>query len=241
MLKLLVKVIVLISAVAGGRMAYDEALDLPPFLLRRLEVTGNSGMSQDSLLRITGLEVGKSIYKQNLGYALSKIMKQPGVIGCTIERGVFSIIKADINVAEPALLVNSDELNALSREGIVLPLQAGLPVLPIVSGMKIAGVKRYERLKDPDIAYALETYDALMAASSDLSARLSEINFGRDGVMQLYFSPAGTRILIDKSDIRNCIERLAVLADSDMISDTTLLDLRFGPVTVATVINVKEP
>jgi cell division septal protein FtsQ len=241
MLKLLMKLIILISAVAGGRLVYDKALDLPPFVLRRLEVTGNSGMSENSLLRVTGLEIGKSIYKQNLSYALSRIMKQPGVIGCTIERGVFSIIEVDINMAEPALLVNSDELNALSREGIVLPLQAGLPVLPIVSGMKVAGVKRYERLKDPDIAYALETYDALMAASSDLSARLSEINFGRDGVMRLYFSPAGTRILIDKSDIKNCIRRLAVLADSGMISDTTMLDLRFGPVTVASVTNAKVP
>lgn len=230
MLRIFLKLVLLMLAVAGGRLAYDKALDLPLFALKTVAITGNSGISEDTLIGITGLEKGKSIYRQDLRYALSRIMKQPGVINCSIERGYFSNISIDIDKAEPALLVNSGELNALSREGMILPLNATLPILPIVSGRKFAGLRCYDRLKDPDIAYAIETYDALMAVSPDLTARLSEINFAHSDIMRLYFSPAGSEVLLDKSDIENCIRRLAVLADSGMIDDTTMLDLRFGPV-----------
>jgi cell division septal protein FtsQ len=232
MLKFFVKLVVLLLAVAAGRFAYVKGLELPLFALNEVVVTGNWKVSQDSILAITGLEKGKSVYKQDLKYAASRLMRQSGVVQCSLKRGYFSTININVTLAEPALLVNSGTLNALSREGMVLPMDSKLPVLPLVSGRRFSSVRCYEHLKDPDITYALETYDALMATSPALSTRLSEINFGDDNALRLYLSPGGTEVLLDKSDIRDGIKRLAAMADSGLVSDTAVFDLRFGPVMV---------
>jgi cell division septal protein FtsQ len=232
MLKIFVKLVVLILSVAGGRLAYDKALDLPPFALKNIHVNGNFTIPQDSILSVTGLEKGKSIYKQDLKYAASRLMKEPGVVSCSINRGYLNSIDIEVNVAEPALLVNNGQLSAISREGMVLPMNAQMPVLPLVSGRKFATLRCYDHVQDPDIAHALEAYDALMAISPNLCSRLSEINFGQDDALRLYFSPAGTEVLLDKSDIADSIKRLAALDDSGIAGDTAVFDLRFGPVMI---------
>jgi cell division septal protein FtsQ len=236
MLKFFVKLVVLLFAIAAGRLAYFKGLDLPIFALNKVTVSGNWKVSQDSILTITGLERGKSVYKQDLKFAASGLMRQPGVVQCALKRGYFSTIDINVTMAEPALLVNSGNLNALSREGMILPMDSKLPVLPLVSGRRFSAVRCYDHLKDPEIAYALETYDALMARSPNLSSRLSEINFGDDDALRLYFSPAGTEVLLDRSDIQNGIQRLAAIADSGLVSDTAVFDLRFGPVMIESAI-----
>jgi cell division septal protein FtsQ len=235
MIKIFFKVALLIMAVAGGRFAYDKALDLPLFTLKQVKVSGNSGLPVDSIVAVTGLEKGKSIYKQELKYAVSRLMRQPGVIECSIERSRLSIIEVDVRMAEPALLVNGGELSALSREGMILPMTAALPILPLVSGRQFAQVRNYELVHDPDVIYALRIYDALMAVSPGLAARLSEINFGNDDFVRLYFSPLGNSILMSKGDIQNSIRRLGALEKSGMMADTTALDLRFGPVMIESI------
>ena len=232
MLKFLAKLVLLLLAVAGGRLAYEYGLDIPPFTLSKVEVTGNWKTSESSILAITGLEKGKSIYKQNLKYAANNIMKQPGVVECNIERGLFSKISIHVDVAEPALLVNNGQLNAISREGMILPMNNEMPILPLVSGHKFESTKCYEHIKDPDIAYALEAYDALLAASPNLCSRLSEISFKDGDDLRLFFSPAGTEVLIAKQDIKNSIKRLALLDNKGMAQDTAVFDLRFGPVMI---------
>jgi cell division septal protein FtsQ len=236
MLKFFVKLVLLLLAVAVGRLAYVKGLDLPIFALNEVNVSGNWKVSQDSILAITGLERGKSVYKQDLKYAAARLMRQPGVVQCSLKRGNFSTVNVDVTMAEPALLVNSGNLNAISREGMILPMDSRLPVLPIISGRRFSAIHCYDHLNDPDIAYALETYDALMAVSPNLSSRLSEINFGDDDALRLYFSPAGTEVLLDKSDIQNGIQRLAAISDSGLVSDTAMFDLRFGPVMIESAI-----
>lgn len=230
MIRLFIKLLALTLAVAAGRLAYDKVLDLPPFSLKNVIVDGNWSGSQDSLLAITGLEIGKSIYKQDLKYAATKLMQQPGVVQCAVHRGYFRTMTIEIARADAALLVNSGELNALSREGMILPISAGMPALPLVSGRKFTGARCFERLRDPDIAYALELYDALLAASPELSSRLSEINFKGGDALRIFLSPVGTEILINKTDIKNSVQRLTALAKSGMLADTTMLDLRYGAV-----------
>jgi cell division septal protein FtsQ len=237
MLKYFVKLILLVLAVAAGRLSYDKVLGLPLFDLSEVVLIGNSGMSVDSILTIAGLERGKSIYKQDLKYAASNLMRQPGVIECSLDRGLLSSIAIEIKIAEPALLVNSGQLCALSREGLILPMSENVPVLPLVSGRRFSHVKNYVFLKEPDVAYALQVYDALMAASAGLTARLSEINFNSGDFISLYFSPAGTRVLLNKGDIEGGIKRLAALEKSGLMADTTVLDLRFGPVMIESAVN----
>ncbi|HBZ01166.1 MAG TPA: hypothetical protein DEO84_07585, partial [candidate division Zixibacteria bacterium] len=82
MLKFFVKLVVLLFAIAAGRVAYFKGLDLPIFALKEVTVSGNWKVSQDSILTITGLERGKSVYKQDLKFAASGLMRQPGVVQC---------------------------------------------------------------------------------------------------------------------------------------------------------------
>jgi cell division septal protein FtsQ len=232
MLKFLVKLVVLIMAMAVGRFAYEKAIALPQFALDKIELRGNSDISSDSVKAVSGLEEGKSVYEQNLKYAAYKISKQPGVIECLVERGFFSTVYVEISMAEPALLINGDELYCLSREGIVLPFDRKIPVLPLVTGRRFSSARCFDRLKDPDIAYAIGLYDALMAASPELCSRLSEINFTSEDIMNLLFSPGGTKVVVDKRDFYDAAKRVAVLNENGLLKGDRTFDFRFGPVAV---------
>ena len=232
MLKFLAKLVVFILAMAVGRFIYEKAIALPHFALDRIELKGNCDIAPDSVRAISGLEEGKSIYEQNLKYAASKLSQQPGVIECSVEKGFFSTIYVEISMAEPALLIKGDRLYGLSREGIILPFDKQIPVLPLVTGRRFSSARCFDRLKDPDIAYAVELYDELMAASPDLWSRLSEINFMSDDIMKLFFSPGGTEVVVDKRDFYDAVKRVAVLDENGILKGDKTFDFRFGPVAV---------
>lgn len=219
-------------AVAVGRFAYEKAIALPHFALDRIELKGNCDIALDSVRAISGLKEGESIYEQNLKYAASKLSQQPGVIECFVERGFLSTIYVEISMAEPALLIKGDKLYGLSREGIVLPFDKRIPVLPLVTGRRFSGARCFDRLKDPDIAYAVELYDELMASSPDLCGRLSEINFMPDDIMRLFFSPRGTEVVVDKRDFYDAVKRVTALDENGILKSDKTFDFRFGPVAV---------
>lgn len=232
MLKIFLRLVVLLAAVAAGRYAYERFTVLPCFALERIELDGNREMSADSIGIMTGLEMGVSIYKQNLKYATSRLSRYPGVIRCSISRGLTSTIHIQIDSADPALLIKGDRLYSLSREGMVLPFDDDVPVLPLVTGRSFSKAACYDRLDDPDIAYAVELYDSLLRISADLAGRLSEINFTTGAAMNLYFSPDGTCVILDKRDFSEAVRRVAALNENGILQGRGSFDFRFGPVAV---------
>lgn len=232
MLKFILKLVVLMAAVALGRIAYEKVIDLPGFALEKIDLKGNSDMPQDSVLTLSGLAPGRSIYRQNLKYALSKITRIPSVVRCSIDRGIFTGIDIEIELAEPALLIKGKRLHCISREGVVLPFDESLPVLPLISGRKFSNIRDYEVVKDPDIVYGLRLYEELMKVSPDLCARLSEMSFASDSKILVYFSPEGTIAVVGKRDFDDAVERLAVLQKNGFLEGRRIIDLRFGPVAV---------
>lgn len=232
MLKYFVKLIVLIVAVALGRFAYEKVVDLPMFDLKEIRIGGDNNFDRDSLMAISGLEKGKSIYKQNLKFAADALYRQPGVVSCTVDRGLISNFGIDINIAKPSLLINCGKLYGLSKEGMVLPIDNQLPDLPLVSGRKFENVKCFDVLRDPDISYALKLYDALKVLSPELCLRLSEINFKGNNYMKLCLSPAGTEVIINKRFDESDLKRLCALQKSAILKGKNIYDLRFGSVVV---------
>ncbi len=236
MLKYFIKLVLLIFAVAAGRLAYEKIIDLPEFALDGIDLRGNCDMSEDSVMTLCGLKPGESVYRQNLKFALSRLSDQPTIVDCSIKRGLNFDIDVEINTAEPALLIRGDGLYCLSVEGIVLPFESDIPILPLVSGRKFSGVKLYDRLLDADIAYALELYQTMMMVSPDLCSRLSEMNFYSDSQIRVYLSPRGTIAVLNKRDFKDAISRLAVLNDSGVLKGKKIFDLRFGAVAIESTI-----
>jgi cell division septal protein FtsQ len=232
MLKILVKLVVLMAAVALGRFAYERVVNLPYFALEKIELDGEGGMTADSLQNVTGLEMGVSIYRQNLKYATSRLSRCQNIIGCSISRGLTSTIHVRIECPEPVLLIKGNRLYSVSREGVVLPFGDEVPVLPLVTGRSFSRARCYDRLDDPDIAYAVELYDALGDVSADLAGRLSEMNFTSGAIINLYFSPDGTRVILDKRDFKDAVNRVAVLHENGVLRGRSVFDFRFGQVAV---------
>ncbi len=231
-MKFFVKLVLLIFAVAIGRFAYEKAVDLPLFALKEIELEGNSLLEPDSVLRISELEMGKSIYRQNIKYAADRISVQSGVIGCSVNRGFISSISIRIDSARPVLMINGDKPYGLSGEGMILPIERNTPDLPMVTGRKFSRVKCYETLNDPDIVYALELYRELLSISPEFCKRLSEINFGDDGTMKIVLAPGGTMAVINKRDIHDSARRICALDKNEILEESRIFDLRFGPVVV---------
>ncbi len=231
-MKIFLKLIVLIVAVAIGRLVFEKVVDLPMFKLKEIVVGGENYFDRDSVIQISGLEKGKSIYKQNINFAADALLRQPGVISCTVDRGLISGFNVDLSMAEPSLLINCDRLYGLSKEGIVLPLENEFPDLPLVTGRKFRNVKCFDALRDPDISYALKLYSALTEKSPELCLRLSEINFQKGNYMKLCLSPSGTEVIIKKQIADSDLKRLCALQKADILTGKKIYDLRFGSVVV---------
>lgn len=236
MLKNFLKLVVLIAAVGLGRFAYEKAIDLPLFALEEIEIKTNGYLDPDSLARISGLEKGKSIFRQDLKYAAEMISRQNGVVSCSVDRGFISNVKVEINYAEPGLLINGDKVYGISKEGIVLPVSRVTPDLPLVSGRSFKGASCFQRLKNPDIAYALDLYNSLSARSPELCGLLSEINFGNKNLVMVYFSPDGTAAVLDKQYSDEDVYRLCALHKTGMLRGKRIFDLRFGDVVVESAV-----
>ena len=224
--------VVSIVAVGAGRVVYEKAVDLPLFQLKEVEIRSNGYFNPDSLVVLSGLEKGKSIFKQDLKYAADMIARQNGVVSCAVDRGMFSEIRVDVNFAEPGLLISGDRVFGLSKEGIVLPVNELTPDLPLVTGRKFKKARCYEQIKDPDIAYALDLFNTLNAHLPSLSKRLSEINFKGKSLITVYFSPEGTAAVLDKCYDENSIYRLCALEKLGLLKGSRIFDLRFGDVVV---------
>jgi hypothetical protein len=231
-LKIFVKLVLIIIAVALGRFGYEKVIDLPYFQLDEIIVEGDCFIEKDSLVSLSGLDTTRSVYRQNIDHAVQMISDQPGVVECEISRGFISSVKIEIQSAEPALCIIGDKDYGLSREGIVLPTTKNMPVLPFITGRRFSNIKCYDRLRSPNIAFALEIYEGLMAASPELCSRLSEINFGRGGDVNLYFSPDGTIVKINKRSVYDSIIRVCSLDKEGYLTGRDTFDLRYGTIAI---------
>lgn len=232
MLKFFLRLVVLIAAVAIGRFAFEKVANLQLFALKDVEISTNGYIDRDTLVVLSGLEKGKSIFKQDVKFAAEMISRQKGVVSCSVDRGILSNINVDVEFAEPSLLINANSVFGLSKEGIVLPVNELTPDLPLVTGRKFKGAGHYEQIKDPDIAYALDFYNALNTRSPELCKRLSEINFKKKNLIIIYLSPDGTAIVLNKRYSESDIYRLDTLRSSGILEGNKIFDLRFGDVIV---------
>jgi cell division septal protein FtsQ len=232
MLKFFLKLVVLIVAVGAGRFAFEKVTNLRIFALENVEIKTNGYLDPDTLVVLSGLEKGKSIFKQDIKFAADAIARQKGVVSCAVDRGVLSDIRIHVKFAEPSLLINGNKIFGLSKEGIVLPVNDLTPDLPLVTGRKFKDARCYEQIKDPDIACALELYNALNSRSPELCRLLSEINFKGKNLIMVYFSPEGTAAVLDKRYSESDIYRLLTLKESGMLTGRRIFDLRFGDVVI---------
>jgi len=231
-LKIFVKLVLIIVAVALGRFGYEKVIDLPYFELDKIIIEGDCIIEKDSLVSLSGLDTTKSVYRQNIDFAVQMISDQPGIVDCEISRGFVSSVTIKVRSADPALCIIGDKDYGLSREGIVLPTSKSMPVLPFITGRRFSNIKCYDRLRTPDIAFALEIYEGLMSLSPELCARLSEINFGRGGDVNLYFSPKGTIVTINKRSIHDSIIRICSLDKEGYLFGRDTFDLRYGAIAI---------
>ncbi len=232
MLKFFIKLVVLIVAVGAGRFAFEKVANLPLFALEKVKINSNGYFDPDTLVALSGLEKGKSIFKQDIKFAADMIACQKGVVSCTVDRGVLSDISVNVEFAEPSLLINGDKVFGLSKEGVVLPVNDLTPDLPLVTGRKFKDARSYERITDPDIAYALDLYNALNSRSPALCRMLSEMNFKEKKLIMIYFSPDGTAVVLNKCYSESDIYRLCTLKESGMLTGRRIFDLRFGDIVV---------
>ncbi|UCC80341.1 MAG: FtsQ-type POTRA domain-containing protein [Candidatus Zixiibacteriota bacterium] len=232
MLRFFVRLVLLIAAVAAGRFAFEKAANLQMFALKDVVISTNGYFDPDTLVVLSGLEKGKSIFKQDITFAADMISRQKGVVSCSVDRGILSDINVDVEFAEPSLLINANSVFGLSKEGIVLPVNELTPDLPLVTGRKFKGARRYEQIEDPDIAYALDLYNTLNSRSPELCKRLSEINFKEKKLIIIYLSPDGTAVVLNKCYSESDIYRLDTLMNSGILKGNRIFDLRFGDVIV---------
>ncbi|MDF2839589.1 MAG: putative Polypeptide-transport-associated domain protein FtsQ-type [Clostridia bacterium] len=120
------------------------------FNMKTINVTGNSRVSQQEIIRISGLNYQQNIFRINTKETMKNIFQNPYVEKIKIRRGLPNIVNIDIIEREPIVLVPYvGSYLYLDSQGIVVEINTSIEgmKLPVIKGLKFNTFKLGEEIK----------------------------------------------------------------------------------------------
>jgi cell division protein FtsQ len=123
------------------------------FNIKTINVTGNNRVSQQEIIRLSGLTYQQNVFKINTKETMKNIFQSPYVEKIKIRRGLPNIINIDIIEREPIVLVPYvGSYLYVDSEGIVVEINSSVEGmnLPKINGLKFNTFKLGEEIKVED-------------------------------------------------------------------------------------------
>lgn len=123
------------------------------FNIKTINVTGNNRVSQQEIIRLSGLSYQQNIFRINSKETMKSIFQSPYVEKIKIRRGLPNIINIDIMEREPLVLVPYvGSYLFVDSHGIVIEISNSIAAmkLPIITGLKFNTFKLGEEIKVED-------------------------------------------------------------------------------------------
>ena len=120
------------------------------FNIRTINVTGNNRVSQQEIIRLSGLSYQQNIFRINSKETMKNIFQSPYVEKIKIRRGLPNIINVDIIEREPLVLVPYvGSYLFVDSQGIVVEINSSISdmKLPVIKGLKFNTFKLGEEIK----------------------------------------------------------------------------------------------
>lgn len=179
------------------------------FDVTKVEYEGQARLSNDELIRLSGLEAGGNIFGVDLVRTCDRLGRSPWVKEVTVRRLLPSRIRVEVVERVPAVLAKANgELYLASRDGVALDYatDADRGTLPVVSGIAIGkdGAEEGAELK---VAAALELADFLSKSKFASSEDSAEIKVDDPSSVVLMFN--GLEIRLGRGGYEDKFKRLA--------------------------------
>jgi cell division septal protein FtsQ len=160
----------------------------PEFRVEDLFVEGTSSLSPEELVELTSIKPGRNQLGIDLKEEALNVITHPLVAEVELARSGLKGIVLKVKEESPASVIRGERCFGLSLDGRILPYELceGFLPLPILSAPKVS-LTPLEKLKEPQILYALDFYRSFLKISPLWAKKVSRIalsrpltiNFGR--------------------------------------------------------------
>jgi cell division protein FtsQ len=150
------------------------------FNIKTINVTGNNRVSQQEIIRLSGLSYQQNIFRINSKETMKNVFQSPYVEKIKIRRGLPNIINIDIIEREPLVLVPYvGSYLFVDAQGIVVEINSSIAGmnLPVINGLKFNTFKLGEEIKVENklqLASAIALINQIK--KTGISQEIAEIN-----------------------------------------------------------------
>jgi cell division protein FtsQ len=202
------------------------------FKLRTVDISGNTELSKDEVLKLSGLRLERNIFNISLKDIAEKIEMDKRVKKVEVRRVLPAKIQISVEEKKPDLLVNSKylpELYGISKEGEIIPLRDYYSYdLPLINGLRVRNLKPYSQAKDPEIQIALSFYKMVEEESPSFLEKISELNLEDENNLVVILVKTGAKIFFGTGDFKEKFKRFIWLNHKlNLDGVTSGMDLRF--------------
>lgn len=222
----------LLLAALSGPLATGAAsmLKTSRFAVERVEVTGQSRLSADEVVRASGLAPGQNLWSLDARRAVAGVEALRLVRRAEVVRAFPNRVTLFVEERQPFTLVNAGGLHWVDEQGVLLgPETRAVSVdAPVISGVGADEIRAAGRLPTERVALGVALLRALMRAQSGLLSEISEVDVSRPEGPVLYMLD-GTEVRLGSEDWDGRLGRLSgvlgqLRASGQMV---TSIDLRF--------------
>lgn len=160
-------------------------LQSPLFLIKDIDVRGNSLLTANEVARISGIVTDVNIFKADLKNGVDKVKTLPLVKDVDIARKYPGTVVITVQERIPvALMVADGDFVELDHSGHYLRQgKAGTAGLPVITGVPVKSASPGRLVEGQGLDTALEVVESIPAELCDV---LSEVHVAGDGCITLY-------------------------------------------------------
>ncbi|CCO08729.1 cell division protein FtsQ/DivIB [Desulforamulus hydrothermalis] len=159
-------------------------LQSPFFEIKYITVNGNRQLTEEEIIKLSGLHLNANIFKVNLAEAAKRLSLVPMIKSSQLKRSLPN--KITITVVERtavALLPVQNGFIKVDADGVYLQKGQIASALPIITGLQVRVPQPGQPVSAENLPVALSILSQLPRS---LAVKLSEINIGKDGQINLY-------------------------------------------------------
>jgi cell division protein FtsQ len=223
-----------------GGYLWDRAEESEYFSLHEVEISGNSLVSREEILRALGISDQHSLLSFNVEGAAASLLALPYVARAEVRRALPDRLVVEVVERKPLALLALGPLYLVDEDGAIFKrLEASDPEgLPIVTGLSRELLSR----PDPRLTAAVQAVKVLREAGAFSRFSISEVHLGEEFEVTLVLAPDGARASLgrvpaDGAGLSARLERLArvtaALARKGTAAEAIFLDNVSRPERVA--------
>lgn len=195
-------------------LTYSLIIQSSVFGASTLTVTGNSRLTEQTVLRHADMYHGRNIFDINLELTRNKLLTHPWIKKAEVIREMPDTIRIRIVEHTPIAIIDFGKKYLINRDGdIFKQYNAENDVLPLVTGMfpqdfNVAG-KKTSRDKSKPLEGLMDMLNTLKGAGSGiLSAGVNHIEVDRNVGITLVIGTSVKQVRLGYGDYKNKINRL---------------------------------